>query len=173
MKGNFKDRITDCIVRIAHLAPAGLMVLVVSCSKGAEYSEAPKPAAEIRQEGDKTIVTDITTGSRLVFGATDLPEEFPRDLPVLPEAQMRTHATLSSTIFTTFFSEQPFDELKSYFLEDPRLQEQGWQIDKTEQQQLTFVIDMHKGNRRAMINLKPTRNPDGTSISYVAKMVEE
>jgi len=147
-----------------------LGLLFASCSKEPNPPKPPAPKAEIRQEGEKTVVTVAETGDQLVFGATDVPENFPRDLPIFPEARLRSHFTANSTILASFFTTKTPEELKPFYLEGSRLQDQGWEIDQCGQQGLTFTIDMHKGDRRSMITLTQTRNPAGTNISYIAKL---
>ncbi len=153
---------------VGALTSACLVLLFASCSEQPEPRERPKSNVEIRQEGTKVVATDVETGGQLIFGATDVPENFPLDLPIIPGATLHSHFTLQSTILATFFTSQSIDELKPFFLEGSQLQEQGWEIDRTQQQDVTFTIDMHKGNRRSKINLTPARNPAGTNVAYVA-----
>jgi len=152
------------------LAFSGLALFLASCSKPPETPEAPKPSADIHREGTRTVVTDAGTGARLILGATDIPEDFPLDLPVFPDATLRSHFTTHSTLFTTFLAAENVETLRSFFLEGDRLPQLGWEVRKTGEQGGAVTIDLRKGGRRAMITLKSAPDSAGTNIAYVARV---
>ena len=126
---------------ISALGLTCLVLALFSCSGQQDLPKVQKPAAEIRQQGATTVVTDMETGAQLVFGATDVPEGFPPDLPVFPEVRLRSHYTAMSTIFATFHSAENIDELKAFFLEGSRLQQLGWEVDEARQASGLLVLD--------------------------------
>jgi len=60
--------------------------------------------------------------------------------------------------------------LSHFFLEGNRLQQLGWEVRRTGEPGGAVTLDLRKGERRAMITLKPAPDSAGTNIAYVARV---
>ena len=147
---------------------AALAVGLASCSQEKSLKEKKKePDSEIRQEGEKTIITRLDTGEELVFGATDeKPEGFPEDLPVWPGASLNNYFVLQGTLCATFFTEEEVQEVKKFFLEEGPLADSTWQVTRKQEKMRSLSLEILKGDRRAEITLTDSQNPKGTLITY-------
>lgn len=148
-----------------------LIMLLVSCSKKESSERQRKSSPDIRREGAKTIITDESTGQQLIFGATDeVPVEFPRDIPIYPSAEINNHFIENRTLICTFFTRQSVEEVRDYFHNSGQVEKDGWSIVNVQESGLAFNMDLRKDDRRAMITLTLSKNPDGTYISYVVRV---
>ena len=151
--------------------PLLLGLLGLACSRQSPSSkEAQALDREVQHKLERTTITDPKTGKQLVFGQSDVPEEFPDDLPVVPEAELNNYLKAGSAIITTFFTSQSLDDVREFFTQGSALEDQGWEIEITRQELKAFNMNVRKADRSAIIALTVSDDPQVTLISYMAKV---
>lgn len=147
----------------------GCLLLAPGCAKKKEPGR-PQAEVTVRKKNAVAEVKDLETGVEVVVGATEIPRQFPRDLPLYKDAELNSNFVLSNTLVATFFTEAPIAEVKAYFGQESLLKEQGWEIIETKENSSGFEIHLQKDKRRSQISLSQSLNPPGTNISYVANL---
>jgi hypothetical protein len=154
---------------------AGLILLLCACSKAPEpptQEERTYKDPEIRKEGNKTIIKDADMGSgELILGATDVrPEGFPEDLPLPVECEVNSVVRArDNMIVASFFSPKKIDDTRDFYLKESHFQEEGWEVEDAHEVALGYSITLRKDDRRTIVSLTVSKDPEGTRIGYVTR----
>jgi len=111
----------------------------ISCSKKEPVTSKPavpeKRDPVVRVEGNKTIITNVESSGELVLGVTDeVPEGFPKDVPVLPDCEVNNVVKAEQNmLFTTFFTSKSLDEVKDFYIKESHFEEAGWKVEDAHQ----------------------------------------
>jgi len=171
------------ILRILAAAAAG--ALLVACG-GEDAGDPPVPSAEPAAEEQQTLNEG---GARLVekksadgkamrlFGTSSdgvqyeasigefasIPESFPSDIPVLPNAQpMAALSAGKQGIIVTFKSSEEQSKIQSFYATE--LSKSGWTIQSENSFNAQLMIEASKGTRKVVVTIAGTSGDSRLSI---------
>lgn len=143
--------IISLAARPAHKAGMGI--------SGRIFSGITGHKVKMDRSGENFRIGDVSIG-------TSLPDDFPKDIPVYPKAEIGGHLSggndeaYSST--TTFSASDDAEEVYKFYMD--KLESNGWQTETIQMGDMR-IINLSKDNRKAVITINPSGSQTDILIS--------
>jgi hypothetical protein len=113
---------------------------------------------EVTTSGPQGQATTFQAGMR-----TELPADFPKDLPIYAGATPTIAVSQSERgVFATLQAPGTVEQVKAFYKE--RMKAEGWSIESEMTIQESIMLGCKKGNRSAMVNIGPGSKDQGGSV---------
>ena len=125
---------------------------------------------------DGSITIDSEEGS-VSIGGTEIPEDFPSDVPVYSNADVvwTSFSSADETYWIDFESTDDYTEIKAYY--DEEIEKDGWELydtsTYTSDGQETTLYSADRDNRTLIVTLSHSESEDKTMISVSTTTEQE
>lgn len=122
---------------------------------------------DISEEGGE--VTIETEEGTFTAGQKELPDNFPSDMPVYPDANIGTTASSEDTVSVSLSTDDSLATVSNYYKDE--LAAEGWEITQTATLENATVYDIKKGKITGAVAVAET--DEGVSIIITLELTSE
>lgn len=137
------------------LASAVLLFAVSGCGRSTEVKgpEGEKASVEHKDDGlDISVKGKDGEESRLAIGeSVSLPDDFPKDVPIYPEAKVIMSMSVEKGSQVTLSTEDSADKVEAFYKE--RMKKDGWEEKLSMNLPVMKMLGWEKDGRELMINV--------------------
>jgi predicted small lipoprotein YifL len=134
--------------KLFKVALAALLLTLAACGKKdaneARVSQGPGNTVEIKDKDGKIAMVASAQG-------VALPEDFPKDMPVMKDAVVKMSIDAGSNRIVMLSVANPVAEVLAFYQEN--LKTQGWKIDATTSTPESAILNASKAGGRAQVTI--------------------